>query len=198
MKRDVIWEWTQGVGLEHCAIETSPKGVQVCAMVVADWEGSTLAVRYRVECDAQWRFMQASIRAARAGKQREVAIERDATGVWRIDGEIASALAGCEDIDLMATPFTNTLPVKRLLLLPGSPQECDVAWVRAPDLSVLRSRQEYARLDNEQGPGAARALPKRRNRFQRRAIARWRRLGDRLSALLEAPRWSCAQVIVCS
>jgi hypothetical protein len=38
VRRDIVWAWTSGAGLEHCA-------------VVADWQGRTLAVQYRLECD---------------------------------------------------------------------------------------------------------------------------------------------------
>ncbi len=29
MKREVAWEWVQGAGLEHCAIVSSPRGVEI-------------------------------------------------------------------------------------------------------------------------------------------------------------------------
>jgi len=51
----------------------------------------------------------------------------------------------------MATPLTNTLPVKRLQLAAGQPREFDVAWVRLRDLRVLRARQQYTRLDTDAG-----------------------------------------------
>ena len=151
MKREVAWEWVQGAGLEHCAIVSSPRGVEMTGVVVADWEGRTLAVHYHLQCDAGWHLVRALVRAAHGGERSERTIEQASSQSWRIDGADAPELAGCEDIDLMATPLTNTLPVKRLQLAAGQPREFDVAWVRLPDLRVLRARQQYTRLDTDAG-----------------------------------------------
>src|SRR3989442_7943903 len=45
-----------------------------------------------------------------------------------------------------ATPFTNTLPVRRLGLRPGETADLPVAWVIVPGLRVERARQRYTCL----------------------------------------------------
>jgi hypothetical protein len=45
-----------------------------------------------------------------------------------------------------ATPFTNTLPIRRLGLKPGESAEILAVYVRVPDLAVTTDRQRYTRL----------------------------------------------------
>jgi uncharacterized protein len=52
-------------------------------------------------------------------------------------------LAGAIDIDISITPFTNTLPIRRLRLQTGQSQEILVAYVQLPGLAVTTDRQRY-------------------------------------------------------
>ena len=56
-------------------------------------------------------------------------------------------LKGCIDVDLGCSPATNTLPVRRLRLAIGGSTTIKAAWVRFPELTVEKSAQTYARLD---------------------------------------------------
>ena len=49
------------------------------------------------------------------------------------------------DVDLWPTPFTNSLPVRRLRLSEGVAAEIRVIYVEAPDLSVSVKAQRYTR-----------------------------------------------------
>lgn len=80
---------------------------------------------------------------------RRVSFEVGADGIWSVDGEPADALRGCLDIDVAATPFTNTLPIKRLGLEVGASASFDVVWVGVPDVAVERGRQRYTRLPGD-------------------------------------------------
>jgi uncharacterized protein len=158
MNAHAVWAWTDRAGLEHCVVRSSIDGVDVDGLVVVDWDGVPLEVRYQFKCDRAWRFVGAHVRAVRGNDARAIMIDRPSRDTWRIDGEIAPHLAGCDDVDLMASPFTNTLPVRRLALRTAEPQRLDVAWIRLPDLDVVRARQEYERLDSTSHPFARRVL----------------------------------------
>ena len=66
------------------------------------------------------------------------------------------ALDGCLDVDLSATPFTNTLPIRRLALAPGWATEITVVYVEVPSLRVGVARQRYRCLT--WGAGGRRAI----------------------------------------
>ncbi|HEX5502042.1 MAG TPA: putative glycolipid-binding domain-containing protein, partial [Thermomicrobiales bacterium] len=68
-------------------------------------------------------------------------------GHWTAaDGATPPDLAGCLDVDIRVTPFTNTLPIRRLGLRPGESAELAVAYLALPALAVTRERQRYTCL----------------------------------------------------
>ena len=51
------------------------------------------------------------------------------------------------DVDVAATPLTNTFPIRRFAdLAVGESRTTPVAWVEVPSLRVLRVEQTYERL----------------------------------------------------
>lgn len=86
-----------------------------------------------------------------AAGTRQVQLEADGNGGWRVAGDPGPPIDGCLDVDLEASAFTNAFPVHRLGLNPGERAEAPAAYVRAPDLAVERLEQSYIRLDDD-GP----------------------------------------------
>jgi hypothetical protein len=151
MRRDLVWEMLPAIGLEHLAIEIETDGVVAEGIVAADFGEGGFRLRYSVRCDGDWRFVAAMLSVDRAGARRALEITHDEAGAWRVDGAPRPDLSGCIDIDIMASPLTNTLPVRRLDFAEGLPRRIAVAYIRVPDLSVTRQEQEYTLL----GRGAA-------------------------------------------
>jgi hypothetical protein len=106
-------------------------------------------VRYDITVDSSWRTRSAHILGQSASGTREALIEKDEQGAWRLDGQALSGLAGCVDVDLEASAFTNTFPVRRLALEVGAAAEAPAVYVRAPDLRVERLEQRYLRLEDD-------------------------------------------------
>ena len=50
-------------------------------------------------------------------------------------------------MDLGCSPSTNTLPIRRLRLGLGASQTIQAAWIRFPELEVVKAAQTYTRLD---------------------------------------------------
>jgi hypothetical protein len=68
------------------------------------------------------------------------------------DNHLLLALDGCIDIDITATPFTNTLPIRRLEWSVGQSRSLDMVYIRIPELTIERATQQYTCLEkNEQG-----------------------------------------------
>jgi hypothetical protein len=63
-----------------------------------------------------------------------------------VQGRERTTLQGCLDVDLEASPVTNTLPIKRTKLRVGSRVDLTAAWVRFPSLRVVPLRQSYERV----------------------------------------------------
>ena len=101
-------------------------------MVIGLEVGRPFRIGYEIRCDERWRVRE--VRAAAPDLQRPVLeLLTDGEGQWkRGGGEPMPELDGCIDVDISATPFTNTLPIRRLGLEPGESEDLTVAY------SVLR------------------------------------------------------------
>ena len=56
-------------------------------------------------------------------------------------------LRGAIDVDISATPFTNTLPIRRLSMRLGQSEEILAVYVQVPSLAVSTDRQRYTCLE---------------------------------------------------
>lgn len=76
-----------------------------------------------------------------------LALTSDGNGRWYDDGgRPLPELDGCLDVDISSTPFTNTLPVRRLGLEPGEGEDLVAAYVRVPQLQLSAMPQRYTCL----------------------------------------------------
>ncbi|MGE5145869.1 MAG: putative glycolipid-binding domain-containing protein [Candidatus Eiseniibacteriota bacterium] len=144
MARTIVARWHDwaGVGIEHLVLDERPDGIAVDSVIV----GADFGLRYRLSCDAGWRILAAHIELV--GVDHAVTLAGDGNGAWT-DGRGGALveLRGAIDIDIAATPFTNTLPLRRLGLGAGASAEIVVAYVAVPDLRVTAERQRYTCLE---------------------------------------------------
>lgn len=108
---------------------------------------STVAVRdgrydYEVSLSPSWVFRDLRVLAG----DRQLRLHRGDDGEWDLDGEPRPDLAAAVDIDLAFSPFTNTLPLRRLDLEIGASVEIVTAYVDAPSLQVMPDPQRYTRV----------------------------------------------------
>lgn len=117
-------------------------------------DGRGLACSFEVRLDQAWRTRSARVRAL-AEEQGEVSVLVDPEGRWWVDDHPRPDLDGCTDLDVAATPLTNTYPIRRFADLPvGASRTAPVAWVEVPRLVVHRVEQTYTRLPPVAGRAA--------------------------------------------
>jgi uncharacterized protein len=102
---------------------------------------------YEVTLSADWTFHALEIRSH---DSRNLYLSRDDDGAWSINGQPRPDLAKAVDIDLAFSPFTNTLPIRRLNLAIGSAAEITTAYVDVPSLQVSCDSQRYTRTAVDQ------------------------------------------------
>lgn len=140
--RTIRWALEEGQGIEHLVFNASEDGFAIESVLVGERDGTTYGLHYEVRCDAQWRTTFAWLKIVGGG---EMELHGDGAGRWRdAQGRVLSAIEGCIDIDISATPFTNTLSIRRLQLAEGERQQVSVAYISAPDLQVTRAEQVYS------------------------------------------------------
>lgn len=138
MKRK--WRRLDEPGLELFELTPTAEGYYAASSIVHAGKNA-FALRYLWHLDRKWRTRRLSLFLA-GSLEREMTIERD-SGHWIVDGHLRSELDQCEEIDLSATPFCNTLAIKRL----GGAGELVTLYVDLPALSLSASRQRYEQLE---------------------------------------------------
>jgi hypothetical protein len=124
---------TGAVAVGHITAEPTPE-----APVAYD-------VFYRIECDASWRTRYVSI--AETSTSRSIELWSTGDGHWRgDDGRMLVALTDAVDVDISATPFSNTLPIRRAGLALGQSVEIVTAYIEIPSLRVTADHQRYTRV----------------------------------------------------
>ena len=149
-----VWVSEDEPGIEDVLITHEPtKGTGFSSAIVRLWEGQPLRMQYILSCDAQWHVRElAAASYSEVIGERTIRLYADGAGNWRDDkGNPLDALQGCIDVDIMVTPLTNTLPIRRLQLAPGESREICVVYIAAPDLSIRPLWQRYTRLDDVDG-----------------------------------------------
>jgi hypothetical protein len=142
------------VGFEVLFVETGRGGGRLRGHTAAREDDTLWSVGYDIELDDRWRTRSARIRSVAPSGPRGIAVVRSSDGTWLVDGVARPDLDGCVDVDLESSAVTNTLPVHRLDLEPGTTVDAPAVYVRADDLRVERLEQTY-RLDSAGDVGAA-------------------------------------------
>ena len=146
--RRVAWRRSDEVETdEHCTLTVRDSGLSLVGTVLGSESGVPVRIEYRVMADGAGLTTAGHVRDLRGFDQRAIALERDAKGGWKVDGTSVRGLKGCTDIDLGCSPSTNTLPIRRLRLAVGASHTIKAAWVRFPELQVVKAAQTYTRLD---------------------------------------------------
>ena len=146
--RRVAWRRSDEVVTdEHCTLTQRDSGLSLVGTVLGSEGGVPVRIEYRVLADAEGLTTAAHVRDLRGFEQRTLVLERDAKGGWSVDGKTVRGLKGATDVDLGCSPSTNTLPIRRLRLGVGASKTIKAAWVRFPELTVVKADQKYTRLD---------------------------------------------------
>jgi hypothetical protein len=134
-------------GVEYCEVGRRRLGWALTGTIVRRFKEGAALISYTIETDSRWKTRRASINQILAGGNRSLGVEVKRSH-WFVNGKDAKRLAGCVDVDLQASPVTNTLPIKRVRPKVGSKMELTAAWVRFPTLRVEPLQQSYERLGN--------------------------------------------------
>lgn len=151
-KTTARWRPLDGEGLEHLTVthDNTDFGAVIRAesVLIGERGGRPYGVRYRVNCDPGWAVLDFSIDTT---DDRHLALSSDGKGHWRTpDGTALPAFDGCVDIDLAGTPFTNTLPIRRLALTPQSgTARLTMLYVPFDSFEPVRDGQHYTCLEQD-------------------------------------------------
>lgn len=144
MQRAYRWKSEDGVGLEHLSLQHRDDVIVADGVVIGDCGDGPFGCSYRICCDSLWRVRSVEVHAAGGAS---LVLTSDGEGHWRDgDGADQPGLSGCIDVDIAATPFTNTLPVRRLGAALRQRTGITVVYIPIPSLAACRLEQAYTLL----------------------------------------------------
>ncbi|WP_396613490.1 putative glycolipid-binding domain-containing protein (plasmid) [Haloferax sp. S1W] len=147
MNRNVFWTPTTGVGTESLTLVEDSAGVDVDSVVVGSFDNEAFRIRYEVECDRSYRIRRVEV-STLGLETKSLSLRADEEGRWTDGrGETVPKLDGCTDVDISVTPFTNTLPIRRLELTRNESAEIKTVYISVPEFRVETASQRYTCLD---------------------------------------------------
>jgi hypothetical protein len=142
------WLALEGEGSEHLSLEQNSGRITATAVLIGENGNGAFGAWYQLFLDRQWRIKALSVHLT---DSRWFIVKSRKAGEWADgDGRKIDALAACTDIDLAASPFTNTCAIRRLDLAAGDSRDIDVVFLPFDTLEPRRVRQRYTCLE----PGA--------------------------------------------
>jgi hypothetical protein len=149
--RAICWvptwnEARKSLGLEQLLLSEQSADSVVLAF---DERGDSFRLVYRLRWDQSWRIRAADLEVSTGRSTRSLSVETDGAGHWRCSDRALSELAGCLDLDIWPTPFTNSFPIRRVQMKLGERTEFRMAWIAAPELTIQPRAQAYTRLSEQ-------------------------------------------------
>ena len=138
------WQPVDADGMEDLTLTLDAQGFRAESVLMRVEEGVRFGLRYVVSGDARWHTRRVEL--SLLDGERSLVLESDGAGHWTDgDGKPLPMLNGAFDTDITATPFTNTLAIRRLGLGIGEGADIVTAYVSVPDLTISADPQRYTR-----------------------------------------------------
>lgn len=146
MQHSILWSGREYHSLENCVLNLSAKGVEVNSTIVGRHHGTIYQVDYKIRTNTLWETILLEYNTRLNFLRQSVRIERDGVGNWILNGNPAGAFKDCLDVDVPLTPFTNTLPIRRLKFAQDESHEIKVIYCDILENKITAVRQKYTRL----------------------------------------------------
>lgn len=147
MEQHILWTPWEEPGLEHLHLIQNNELIVADSVLIGVDGQDPFRAQYEISCDSDWRLRSVHVSLLSRSPQA-VHLFTDGKGNWTSEmGEVIPALSGCLDVDISVTPFTNTLPIRRLNLRPGMSSTLNMAYIAAPRLHIEVVEQRYTCLE---------------------------------------------------
>jgi len=105
------------------------------------------AMEYDLALSAGWDIREMSIRSLL--DKRIIKLVHEGNQWYNGEGKHLAEFDGVELVDISISPFTNTLPIKRLQFEGEQPQKIDIIYFDENKFSLRRVQQIYSRVDEQ-------------------------------------------------
>jgi len=143
--KTVVWQQWDNVGLEYLRLTEGSEDILVDSVVIGIEDNIPFRLHYQITCDTHYQIQQVNLDLA---GHTPFTLTTDGAGQWfNSRNQPLPELDGCIDVDISATPFTNTLPIRRLRWQAGQSQSLNMVYILIPQLDIQPARQQYSCIE---------------------------------------------------
>lgn len=150
MQTNILWTGREYYSLENCQVNEQENGAEITSTIIGSYEGKLYKVEYHIRTNAHWQTVLLELTSHVNNKPLTIKLEGNGKGNWTYNGKEAEQFRNCIDVDIAVTPFTNTLPIRRLQPEQDQPQEIQVIYCDLLNQVIKPVRQKYTRLSNNE------------------------------------------------
>jgi uncharacterized protein len=145
MQKDIFWTPLPHAGCEHVSLKSDKTGIYIDSLVISVRDEKPVRLSYFIVCDTNWRTKQLNVKIL--GSESSIELTADGEGNWFDKSTPMPELKGCIDVDITVTPFTNSLPIRRLDFQVGESKDLLMVFVTVPEMTVRVDKQKYTLLE---------------------------------------------------
>lgn len=146
MQHNILWKGVEYYSLENCLVSQNTSGYVIDSAIVGSYRGKLYSVEYEITTNTSWETLSIKASCRHNNKVKQYAFFREANGHWKTTDSTLSQFNGCKDIDIPVTPFTNTLPIRRLNLSVGETSDIRVIYFDLLNEKISAVDQRYTKL----------------------------------------------------
>lgn len=150
MQTNLLWTGHEYYSLENCLLNCTDNGSQINSVIVGQYMDSIYRVEYDIITNRNWETTFVKIKSQQNNQFEDFTLESNGKGHWKLGGKSNAEFEGCLDVDISLTPFTNTLPINRLMLNVNENRDTKVIYIDLLQQKVTPVRQKYIRLSDTQ------------------------------------------------
>ena len=148
MQTNLLWKGREYYSLENCLVDDTADGLIVRSTIVGYYKEKIYRVEYTVKTNRLYQTTYLEVNCRHNNKIQQFKFNGDGKGNWKSEGKTLDEFAGCIDVDIPLTPFTNTLPIKRLNLSKDQTEEIKVIYCDLLEESITAVSQKYTCISN--------------------------------------------------
>jgi hypothetical protein len=148
MQTNLLWTGREYHSLENCLVNTTDSGSEITSIIIGKYGKKIYRVEYKIKTNKEWEALLLEIKSQHGNTREHFTFQSDGKGNWTTNGQPANQFKDCIDVDIPLTPFTNTLPIKRLNLKQNEERQIKVLYFDLLENTIKPVRQKYIRLSD--------------------------------------------------
>jgi hypothetical protein len=136
-----LWKPVEYQGMEYLSLREVEDGFGIDSVVIATQPEGSFRLDYRIQCDLGFAVRDVQLTLSNS---QTLHLSSDGHGNWFDENrQLLPDLKGCIDVDILSTPFTNTLPIKRLAWAVGQTETLHMVYFTIPEMTIHADEQRY-------------------------------------------------------